>query len=61
MYMLYPADNSDPEFLLDHCRCQSCFHPATKQRLKSLLEVYLFLLTADDRSILTYWRIPSKR
>jgi hypothetical protein len=26
-------------WLYDHCRCERCFHPATKQRRKGLLEV----------------------
>ncbi|GMK59333.1 hypothetical protein CspeluHIS016_0703480 [Cutaneotrichosporon spelunceum] len=26
----------DNQFLYDHCRCPSCFHPKTKQRLKTL-------------------------
>lgn len=30
---------SDNQFLLDHCRCPRCFHPSTKQRLKTLSEV----------------------
>lgn len=28
----------DNQHLLDHCRCQKCFHPATKQRLKTLTQ-----------------------
>ena len=28
-------------WLFDHCRCNSCFHPMTKQRRKGLLEVSL--------------------
>lgn len=30
------ANRSDNQFLFDHCRCPSCFHPKTKQRLKTL-------------------------
>jgi hypothetical protein len=29
--------------LFDHCRCDSCFHPMTKQRRKGLREVSLDL------------------
>jgi hypothetical protein len=31
-------------WLFDHCRCDSCFHPMTKQRRKGLLEVSLSLV-----------------
>ncbi|WOO83468.1 Trimethyllysine dioxygenase [Vanrija pseudolonga] len=31
-----PASTFDTQYLYDHCRCPSCFHPKTKQRLKTL-------------------------
>ncbi|WVO22700.1 uncharacterized protein IAS62_004031 [Cryptococcus decagattii] len=29
----------DHMYLFDHCRCPQCFHPRTKQRLKTLSQV----------------------
>jgi hypothetical protein len=35
-------------WLFDHCRCDSCFHPMTKQRRKGLLEVSLDLALVPE-------------
>ncbi|ORY29175.1 hypothetical protein BCR39DRAFT_575262 [Naematelia encephala] len=49
----------DNQFLLDHCRCPKCFHPVTKQRLKSLFDFTPLVepdaVEVDTKSVRIVW------
>lgn len=45
-------------WLRDHCRCSSCFHPITKQRLVNMFEVTLVFMPLLVYSALSWHQIP---